>query len=100
MLQLTKPLNELSPAELKQMKALTIQIADSVNKILTDDVQVSVPLALSMVASASTVLAVEITQKDLEEAKNILIQFINVLKPNNNEVQKQAEETTSKTENV
>lgn len=100
MLQLTKPLNELSPAELKQMEALTIQIADSVNKILTDDVQVSVPLALSMVASASTVLAVEITQKDLEEAKNILIQFINVLKPNNNEVQKQAEETTSKTENV
>ena len=100
MLQLTKPLNELSPAELKQMEALTIQIADSINKILTDDVQVSVPLALSMVASASTVLAVEITQKDLEEAKNILIQFINVLKPNNNEVQKQEEETTSKTENV
>ena len=100
MLQLTKPLFELSPAELKQMEALTIQIADSINKILTDDVQVSVPLALSMVASASTVLAVEITQKDLEEAKNILIQFINVLKPNNNEVQKQAEETTSKTENV
>ena len=76
MLQLTKPLNELSPAEFKQMKALTIQIADSVNKILTDDVQVSIPLALSMVASASMVLAVEITQKDLEEAKNILIQFI------------------------
>lgn len=100
MLQLTKPLNELSPAELKQMEALTIQIADSINKILTDDVQVSVPLALSMVASASTVLAVEITQKDLEEAKNILIKFINVLKSNNNEVQKQAEETTSKTENV